>query len=29
MLPRGTENAVAGHIWSAGLYLPTPGLGLG
>jgi len=26
MLPRATENAVAGYIWSAGRYLPTPGL---
>jgi len=24
MLPRATENAVAGHIWPAGRYLPTP-----
>jgi len=24
MLPRATENAVAGHIWSGGRYLPTP-----
>jgi len=24
MLPRATENAVAGHIWPAGCYLPTP-----
>jgi len=27
MLPRATENAVAGHIWPAGRYLPTPDLG--
>jgi len=26
MLPRATENAVAGHIWPAGRYLPTPAL---
>jgi len=26
MLPRATENVVAGHIWPAGRYLPTPGL---
>jgi len=26
MLPRATENAVAGHIWPAGCYLPTPAL---
>jgi len=26
MLPRATEDAVAGHIWPAGRYLPTPGL---
>jgi len=24
MLPRATEHAVAGHIWPAGRYLPTP-----
>jgi len=24
MLLRATENAVAGHIWPAGHYLPTP-----
>jgi len=24
MLPRATENAVAGHIWPAARYLPTP-----
>jgi len=23
---RATENAVAGHIWPAGRYLPIPGL---
>jgi len=28
MLPRATENAVAGYIWPAGRYLPTPGLRL-
>jgi len=27
-LLRATENAAAGHIWPAGRYLPTPGLGL-
>jgi len=26
MLPRATENAMAGHIWPAGRYLPTPGI---
>ena len=26
MLLRATENAVAGHIWPAGRYLPTPDL---
>jgi len=26
MLARVTENAVAGHIWPTGCYLPTPGL---
>jgi len=26
MLPRATVKAVAGHIWPAGRYLPTPGL---
>jgi len=26
MLLRATENTVAGHIWLAGHYLPTPGL---
>jgi len=26
MLQRVTENAVAGHIWPEGRYLPTPGL---
>ena len=26
MLLRAIENAVAGHIWPAGRYLPTPGL---
>jgi len=26
MIPRATENAVAGHIWPAGRYLPTPGV---
>ena len=26
MLPRATWNAVAGHNWPAGRYLPTPGL---
>jgi len=26
MLLPATENAVAGHIWPAGRYLPTPGL---
>jgi len=26
MLLRATENAVAGHIWPAGTYLPTPAL---
>jgi len=26
MLPRAIENAVAGHIWTSGRYLPTPGL---
>jgi len=26
MLLRATENAVAGHIWPAGRYLPTPAL---
>ena len=24
MLPRATENAMTGHIWHAGRYLPTP-----
>jgi len=24
MFPRATSNTVAGHIWSAGRYLPTP-----
>jgi len=24
MLVRATENAVAGHIWPVGCYLPTP-----
>jgi len=24
MLVRATENVVAGHIWPAGRYLPTP-----
>jgi len=24
MLVRATENVVAGHIWTAGRYLPTP-----
>jgi len=24
MLPQATENAVAGHIWPVGRYLPTP-----
>jgi len=28
MLPQATENVVAGHIWPAGSYLPTPELGL-
>jgi len=27
MLSRATENTVAGHIWPAGCYLPTPGVG--
>jgi len=27
MLLWATENAVAGHIWHAGRYLPPPGLG--
>jgi len=26
MLSQATENAVAGHIWPAGRYLPTPDL---
>jgi len=26
MLRRATENAIAGHIWPAGRYLPIPGL---
>jgi len=26
MLVRATENAVSGHIWPAGRYLPTPDL---
>jgi len=26
MLPRAKENAVAGHIWPAGRYFPTPDL---
>jgi len=26
MLPRATENSIAGYIWSAGCYLPIPGL---
>jgi len=26
MLARATENAVAGHIWPAGCYLPTSAL---
>jgi len=26
MLPRATENAVAGHMWPAGRYLLTPDL---
>jgi len=26
MLLRATENAVAGHIWPAGRYLPTAGV---
>jgi len=26
MLLWAIENAVAGHIWPVGLYLPTPGL---
>jgi len=26
MLPQAIENVVAGHIWPAGRYLPTPGL---
>jgi len=26
MLLRATENSVAGHIWLAGRYLPTPAL---
>jgi len=26
MLPRATEYDVAGHIWPAGRYLPTPAL---
>ena len=26
ILSRATENAVAGRIWPAGRYLPTPGL---
>jgi len=26
MLPRATENTVAGHMWPAGIYLPTPAL---
>jgi len=26
VLPRATENAVAGHVWIAGRYLPTPDL---
>jgi len=28
MLLRATENAVAGHVWPAGRYLPTPVIGL-
>jgi len=27
MLLQATENALAGHIWPAGRYLPAPGLG--
>jgi len=27
MLLRATENALAGHIWPAGRYFPTPALG--
>jgi len=26
MIMRATENVVAGHIWHAGRYLPTPAL---
>jgi len=26
MLSRATENDVAGHMWPAGRWLPTPGL---
>jgi len=29
MLLRATENAVAGQIWPAGRYLPTPALRYG
>jgi len=24
VIPRATENAMAGHMWPAGRYLPTP-----